>query len=97
MYAKPQNPLCNQAWTEYHAGISAAWIRNQIVEVLSGSCNEAVSDSVQCTTYCRITDSIIQQNGKEIMHADIVLSVLKQYRLILHRFYMKKVIFFTQK
>jgi hypothetical protein len=31
------------------------------------------------------------------MQAHIVLSVLKQYRLILHRFYMKKVIFFTQK
>ena len=60
MYAKPQNPLCNEAGAEYHAGISAAWVRNQVIEVLSGSCNEAVSGSVQCITYCRITGSIIQ-------------------------------------
>ena len=46
MYAKPQNPLCNEAGAEYHAGISAAWVRNQVIEVLSGSCNEAVSGSV---------------------------------------------------
>ena len=78
MYAKPHNPLCNQAGTEYHAGISAPWVRNQVIEVLSGSCDEAVSDSVQRITYCRIIDSIIQQNSKKIMQTNIVLSILMQ-------------------
>ena len=33
---------------------------------------------------------------KKLCEVHIVLSVLKQYRLLLHRFYMKKVIFYTK-
>ena len=60
MYAKSEDSLCNEAGTEYHAGISAARICDQIIKILSGSGNETEPGFMQCIAYCAVTVCIIQ-------------------------------------
>lgn len=60
MYAQSEDSLCNETGTEYHAGISAARIRDQIIKILSDSGYEAVSGFMECIAYCAVTVCFIQ-------------------------------------
>lgn len=60
MYAQPEDSLCNEAGTEYHAGIFAPWVRNQVIEVLSDSGNETEPGFMERIAYCAVTVCIIQ-------------------------------------
>lgn len=60
MYAQSEDSLCNETGTEYHAGISAARIRDQIIKILSDSGNETEPGFMERIAYCAVTVCIIQ-------------------------------------